>query len=58
MKNKPVRLAKVEEPNVFEFLNQDIMFKIKFYLLVLIAMIIFISFCFLIQHQTYGFINW
>lgn len=57
-KNTPPRLEKVEEENVIELLNKDIMFKVKFYLIVLIAMIIFIALCFLVQHQTYGFINW
>lgn len=58
MKNKPVRLEKKEEADVLELLNKDIAFKIKFYTIVLIAMIIFLVICFLIQHQTYGYLNW
>lgn len=58
MNKQPVRLEKVEEENVLKLLNQDIVIKIKFYILVAIAMLLFIGFCFLIQHETYGFINW
>lgn len=56
--NKPVRLEKVEEEDVLDLLNQDIIFKIKVYALIIIAMIIFLGICFMVQHQTYGFINW
>ena len=59
MSNKqPVRLGKVEQTNPLKILNQDIMIKIKFYIILAIAMVLFLAVCFLLQHQTYGFINW
>ena len=60
MRNKsPVRLEKQEEEiNPLEILNQDIIFKVKFYTLMLILMIIFLAVCFLVQHETYGFLVW
>lgn len=56
--DNPVRLEKIEEKTVLDILNKDFMFKVKFYFLLIIAMIIFLAICFLIQKQTYGFINW
>lgn len=57
-KSNQVRLEKVQEENVIELLNQNIVFKIKVYVVLGIAMLIFLAMCFLVQHQTYGFINW
>lgn len=57
-KKEPIRLQKRQEEDIFTMLNKDVVFKIKFYLIMAIAMIIFLAFCFIVQHQTYGFINW
>ena len=60
MKNKPARLAKQQDEmeEIKELLNGDLVIRIKFYIILTILMIIFLFFCFLVQHQTYGFINW
>lgn len=59
MKSKPASLHKQEKPqNPFEILNKGFVLKIKFYVAVAMAMVLFLIFCFLVQHQTYGFINW
>ena len=57
-KNNQVRLEKQEDFDVLGFLNQDIIFKIKFYIILILSILLFLGFCFLIQHETYGFINW
>ena len=60
MKDKPVRLYKQEDEleKLKKVLDSEIVFKIKFYLLVIIAMIILFIICSIIQPQTYGYINW
>ena len=57
-KNKQVRLEKQEDFDMLGFLNQDIIFKIKFYIILILGMLLFFGICFLVQHETYGFINW
>ena len=60
MKDKPVRLYKQEDEleKLKKVLDSELVFKIKFYLLVIIAMIILFIVCSIIQPQTYGYINW
>lgn len=60
MKDKPVRLYKQEDEleKLKKVLDSELVFKIKFYLLVIIAMIILFIICSIIQPQTYGYINW
>lgn len=60
MKNKPARLNKKKDEmeELKAFLNTDLVFKIKFYLLIIILMIILFIVCSIIQPQTYGYINW
>ena len=55
--DRPVRLEKQEDIDVFAFLNQDIIIKVKFYFLFFIALIMFVVICFLMKPQTYGFFN-
>lgn len=57
---KPVRLCKQEDEfeQMKKLLNAELVFKIKFYTVMIIALIIFLVLCFLVQHETYGFINW
>ena len=60
MKDKPVRLYKQEDEleKLKKVLDSELVFKIKFYLLVIIAMILLFIICSIIQPQTYGYINW
>ena len=54
---KPARLEKKQEKeNIFEFLNQDILIRIKMYFLIVVAMALFLMFCFTIKGQTYGYL--
>ena len=55
----PVRLEKKQEKKQSELmalLDSDIVLKIKFYVLIIGAMALFIAFCFMIKPQTYGFL--
>lgn len=55
----PVRLEKKQEKkqsDLIALLDSDIVLKIKFYALLIIAMALFIGFCFLVKPQTYGFL--
>lgn len=54
----PVRLQKKpakKQPPIMEVLNKDLVIKIKFYALVIAAMILFLLVCFMIKPRTYGF---
>ncbi len=59
-KQQPVRLAKKQDEMEYmkEILNADIVFKIKFYALMIILMLILFFIISIIQPQTYGYINW
>ena len=59
-KNRPVRLEKQQDEleEIKAILNADLVFKIKFYILMIIAMLILILICSMVQPQTYGYINW
>ncbi len=58
MKEKPVRLNKQEDEleRLKDFLKSDIIIKVKFYILLTIAMIIFLALCYLSKGQTYGYL--
>ena len=58
MKDKPVRLYKQEDEieKLENFLNSDLVFKIKVYIVLAIAMLIFLTLCFLSKGQTYGYL--
>lgn len=54
----PVRLQKKpakKQPPIREVLNKDLVIKIKFYALLVGAMILFLAFCFMIKGKTYGY---
>lgn len=55
-KNQPIRLEKKEDFEIFELMNKDIMFKIKFYVLFVIALAIFVGLCWLSKGPTYGYL--
>ncbi len=50
LERKPVN----EEPELMKLLQKDIVFRIKFYILLGGAMLFFLLVCFLLQPQTYG----
>lgn len=45
-----------EEPELLKILQKDIVFRIKFYLLLGGAMLLFLLVCFMLKPQTYGFL--
>lgn len=55
-KNQPIRLQKKEDFEIFELLQKDIVFKIKFYLLLFIALMVFVGLCWLSKGPTYGYL--
>jgi len=55
----PVRLQRKQparKPPIMEVLNKDLVIRIKFYALLIGAMALFITFCFMIKGQTYGYL--
>ena len=52
LERKPVN----EEPELLKILQKDIVLRIKFYVLLGGAMVLFLLVCFLLQPQTYGFL--
>ena len=52
LERKPVN----EEPELLKILQKDIVFRIKFYILLGSAMILFLLICFMLKPQTYGFL--
>ena len=57
----PVRLERrktMDEPKWMQMLESDLMFRLKFYILIVGAAILFLLFCFLVQPATYGFLWW
>ena len=50
LERKPVN----EEPELLKILQKDIVLRIKFYVLLGGAMVLFLLLCFLLQPQTYG----
>jgi len=52
LERKPVN----EEPELLKILQKDIVFRIKFYVLLGGAMILFLLVCFMLKPQTYGFL--
>lgn len=58
--NNPVRLEKQQDEMEYmkSILNADLVFKIKFYAVIIIAMLILFFICSIIQPQTYGYLNW
>lgn len=60
-KRQPIRLEKKQEDEfeqMKKILNAYVIFKIKFYTLMIVLMLILFFICSVIQPQTYGFINW
>lgn len=55
----PVRLQRkqpAKKPPIMSVLNKDIIIRIKFYALLIGAMILFLAFCFYIKPMTYGYL--
>jgi len=52
LERKPVN----EEPELMKLLQKDIVLRIKFYVLLGGAMILFLLVCFMLKPQTYGFL--
>jgi len=52
LERKPVN----EEPELLKILQKDIVFRIKFYILLGSAMVLFLLICFMMKPQTYGFL--
>ena len=45
-----------EEPELLKILQKDIVLRIKFYVLLGGAMLLFLLVCFMLKPQTYGFL--
>ena len=52
LERKPVN----EEPELLKILQKDIVLRIKFYVLLGGAMLLFLLICFILKPQTYGFL--
>ena len=52
LERKPVN----EEPELLKILQKDIVLRIKFYVLLGGAMVLFLLLCFMLKPQTYGFL--
>lgn len=56
---KPVRLERPAQKKTSPFLDlldSDVVLRIKFYLLIVGAMALFLAVCFALKPQTYGFL--
>ena len=45
-----------EEPKIIQILQSDIVLRIKFYLLIIGGLALFLAFCFMIKGPTYGYL--
>jgi len=55
----PVRLQRKQparKPPIMEVLNKDLVIRIKFYILFVLGIALFIAFCFWVKGPTYGYL--
>ena len=56
MKSKPARLEKQEPVSVKKILDKDFVIKIKFYVLIILGLLLMCLFCYWIKGPTYGYL--